>query len=81
MGIVPENHKQRHGVRTVTPAIQENSIPASVLAELAFDFDSDGEGTPAEFVEALAFEVRGNEKREVVSEILSSLGDKEEEIE
>lgn len=82
LGIVPKDHKQRHGVRTVTPSMDSCHIPAGVLAELAWDFDHDGSGTPQEFVEGIAFELKDHPRRLAVGEILSALGNtKEEEIE
>jgi len=55
--------------------LDPEAITARYLAEFAFEWDSWGGGsTPRQFVDALAFEVRGTSQKAAVSDVLSGLG-------
>jgi hypothetical protein len=53
--------------------LERSSIPAEYLAELAYEFDSDGLYHPKDFIEWMEYEVQGAD-RDVIFRVLSSLG-------
>lgn len=74
LGIIPNDVVWTRGNALTKTSLHANAIKAGYLAELAYEWDKDGESTAFEFVDALRFEVNGESKNEVVSEVLGELG-------
>ena len=73
IGVVPLTAEWRRGNRLPNTNLNPDFLPAGYLAEFAYDWDKDGRTTPAEFLDALAFEVQGTKQKAVVNEVLAEL--------
>lgn len=74
VGVVPADSSFRRKTRWTSNSLPASAIPALYLAEFANDWDSVGESSPVDFMEAVEFEVAGTSKRDVVAETLAELG-------
>jgi hypothetical protein len=72
--IIPYGIEWKRGNQIPQTKLNPRRIPGKYLAEVAYDWDKDGETTATEFVEALAFEVEGTEENDIVSEVTAGLG-------
>ena len=73
-GIIPYGIEWKRGNQIPQTRLNPNAITAKYLAEVAYDWDKDGETTATEFLDALAFEVAGTGQNEAVSEVTQGLG-------
>lgn len=71
-GIMPWDLDWKRG-NAIPRTLDPNAIPASYLAEVAFDWDKDGASSAKEFIDAIEFEVRGTEKNELAALSLGEL--------
>lgn len=74
IGVVPMMLEWRRSNRLPNTNLDPDKIPAGYLAEVAYEWDQDGRTTPAEFIEALAFEVNGTASKNQVASVLRELG-------
>ena len=78
-GIIPQVVGTLHVPKAVNTNLKPDKIPAGYLADLAYEWDMYGTSTPAEFMQALAFEVAGTPEKENTASNLVRLGRKLEE--
>lgn len=74
VGIIPWGIVWKRGNQIPQTRLNPDGIPGRYLAEVAFDWDKDGETTATEFIEALAYEVEGTKQNSIVSEVTAGLG-------
>lgn len=72
LAIIPDDV---NWMRPVLPKIELDpaAIPVGYLAAVAFEWDSWGESTPEQFLDAIQCEMRGA-RRDAIAELLMSLG-------
>lgn len=73
-GVIPYGIEWKRGNQIPKTRLNRDGIEARYLAEVAYDWDKDGETTATEFVSALEFEVEGTEQNEAVTEVTEALG-------
>lgn len=74
VGVIPSTVKWRRAPKSIYNGLDRNALPAQALAELAYEFDSEGKASPIDFLDWLEFELKGSLKRESYLMTLSSLG-------
>lgn len=81
IGVVPSNVKWKRSPMSIYNGLDRGAIKAVVLAELAHEYDKTTEEfgdteltTESEFVEWLAYEIKGHPKREQFMAVMSTLG-------
>ena len=74
IGIIPNDAVWTRGNALTKTSLNADAIRAGYLAELAYEWDKDGESTPSEFIDALRFEVNGTAQNNMVAEVLGELG-------
>lgn len=74
IGVVPNDAVFTRKNSLTKTALDPLAIKGSYLAELANDWDADGESTIREFLESLEFEIAGSAKNRNVAEVLGDLG-------
>ena len=73
-GVIPYGIEWKRGNQIPKTRLNPEGIEAQYLAEVAYDWDKDGETTATEFVEAITFEVEGTEQNDAVAEVTEALG-------
>lgn len=73
-GVVPGSVEWKRKNSLPRTALDQKAIPAGYLAEVAYDWDSDGFSLAEDFVRALEFEVSGTSQNRMVSEVMEDLG-------
>lgn len=76
-GIIPYGIVWKRGNSIPRTRLSAAGIEARYLAEVAHDWDKDGDSTATEFVEAIAFEVEGTPLNDAVREVTEGLGREE----
>lgn len=74
IGIIPAEVKWRRSPMSVYNGLDGNAIKAQSIAELAYEFDILGYGTPEEYVDWIEYEIKGHHKRDSFMAALSMLG-------
>lgn len=74
VGVIPDDVKWRRAPMSVYNGLPRSEIKGQVLAELAYEFDNYGSGTPLEYMEWLEYEVRDSKKRKDFMSVLFKLG-------
>lgn len=75
IGVIPLTVEWRRGNRLPNTNLNPDAIQAGYLAELAVDWDKDGRTTPADFLEALSFEISGTRNKQELNKVLSELAE------
>lgn len=74
IGVIPEDVRWKRAPMSVYNGLDPNGISAKALAELAYEFDKEGEATPREYMTWLEYEIKGHPRREQFMAVLSTLG-------
>jgi len=74
VGVIPADVRWRRAPMSIYNGLDRDAIKARVLAELAYEFDGEGPGTPLEYLEWLQYEIKGHPKREQLMAVLATLG-------
>jgi hypothetical protein len=74
VGVIPTEVKWRRAPMSIYNGLDGNAIKGRILAELAYEFDKEGYGTPAEYLEWLQYEIKGHPKRDGLLAVLATLG-------
>lgn len=72
--IIPFGIEWKRGNQIPKTRLSPDGIAGAYLAEVAYDWDKDGETTATEFVDMLVFEVEGTEQNQAVTEVTDWLG-------
>lgn len=73
-GLVPLGVQWKRKNSLPRTSLDRNNIPVGYLAEVAYEWDQDGDSTATEFVAAIEFEVAGTASNNLVSEVMEDLG-------
>jgi len=71
--VIPDNASAYTSPKQLGSGLNEEEIPAEYLAQFAYNFDKEGESTPVEFANALAFEVKGTPQRKNFNAMMEKL--------
>lgn len=74
VGVIPADVKWRRAPMSIYNGLERKSIKARALAELAYEFDTIGVGTPKEYMNWLYFEIKDSPVREQFMAVLATLG-------
>jgi hypothetical protein len=81
IGIMPHETRWRRSPMSIYNGLDRDAISATALAELAYEFDTFTRETGVkefpthkEFVDWLAYEIKGHPKREQFMSVMSTLG-------
>lgn len=74
VGVVPKDVNWKRAPMSVYNGLPRDAMKAQALAELAYEFDNYGSGTPIEYMDWLEFEVRDSYKRKQFLAVLFELG-------
>ncbi len=74
-GYIPQKAIIKRGVGNHNANLDPEAISLGYLAAWGYDFDDDGLTLPSEALGVLAFDIKGNEKKDIVAELLSRLGE------
>lgn len=74
VGVIPVDVRWRRAPMSIYNGLDGLAIKGQVLAELAYEFDGEGPGTPMEYLEWLQYEIKGHPKREQLMAVLATLG-------
>lgn len=76
--VLPEGRYKRKN-RLPNTNLDPDAISLSYLAEVATEWDEDGDSMPHEFVRALKFECNGTKEKGIVGKVLNDLSAEGEE--
>lgn len=74
IGVIPNDVIWTRRNSLTKTSLDANAIKGGYLAELAYEWDEDGETTIKEFLESLEYEVAGHPKNRNVAEVMGELG-------
>ena len=72
-GVVPMNMAWTRKNAIPRTNLNPDALPSGYLAEVAFEWDSDGTTSAGEFLDMLEFEVRGTPSNKRLSEVMEEL--------
>ena len=74
VGVIPEDVRWKRAPMSLYNGLNGEALPGRVLAELAYEFDKEGAGSPMEYLEWLQYEIKGHPRREQLMAVLATLG-------
>lgn len=73
MECIPEGVNWKRGNRVPNTSLDRTNVTAGYLAEVAFDFDTEGIASPREFFDWLRFEVAGTPENDSMKRVLGEI--------